>query len=43
MHYADSNIRTDTLLEAYCKPLFMGYQGKSALQQEHAAPLPGAG
>jgi MoaA/NifB/PqqE/SkfB family radical SAM enzyme len=22
MHYADSNIRKDTLLEAYCKPLF---------------------
>jgi MoaA/NifB/PqqE/SkfB family radical SAM enzyme len=40
MHYADSNIRTDTLLEAYCKPLFMGYKENQPFNKNMLRPCP---
>ena len=40
MHYADSNIRTDTLLEAYCKPLFMAYKNNQPFNKNMLRPCP---
>ena len=40
MHYADSNIRTDTLLETYCKPLFMGYHDNQPFNKNMLRPCP---
>ena len=39
IHYADSNIRSKTLLEAYKSPLFMAYHRGPALQLQPPAAL----
>ena len=40
IHYADSNVRTDTLLQAYQKPLFMAYRRNQPFNQNHLRPCP---
>ncbi|MEA4832792.1 MAG: radical SAM protein [Oscillospiraceae bacterium] len=40
IHYADSNIRTDTLLEAYKKPLFMAYRENQPFNDNMLRPCP---
>ena len=39
-HYSDSNIRTDTLLEAYRKPMFMGYHDNQPFNGNMLRPCP---
>lgn len=40
IHYSDSNIRTDTLLEALNKPLFMAYRKGQPFNDNHLMPCP---
>ena len=40
IHYADSNIRTHTLLEAYRNPLFMAYRHNQPFNGNHLRPCP---
>lgn len=40
IHYADSNIREKTLLEAYKSPLFMQYHLNQPFNQNHLRPCP---
>ena len=40
IHYADANIRTDTLLQAYRKPLFMAYHNNQPFNGNHLRPCP---
>jgi MoaA/NifB/PqqE/SkfB family radical SAM enzyme len=40
VHYSDSNIRTDTLLEALQKPLFMAYRKGQPFNDNHLMPCP---
>lgn len=40
IHYSDSNIRTDTLLEALQKPLFMAYRKGQPFNDNHLMPCP---
>ncbi len=40
MHYADSNIRTDTLLECFRKPLFMAYHDNQPFNKNLLRPCP---
>ncbi len=40
IHYADSNIRTDTLLEAFQKPLFMAYRQNQPFNKNMLRPCP---
>ena len=42
IHYADSNIKEKTLLEAYRSPLFMQYRRNQPFNHNHAASLPAA-
>jgi len=39
-HYSDSNIRENTLLEAYKKPLFMQYYKNQPFNENHLRPCP---
>ena len=40
IHYSDSNIRTDTLLDALRKPLFMAYRKGQPFNDNHLRPCP---
>lgn len=40
MHYADSNIRTDRLLDAFRKPLFMAYHNNQPFNDNLLRPCP---
>ncbi len=40
IHYADSNIRTHTLLEAYKRPLFMAYKEGQPFNENMLRPCP---
>ena len=40
IHYADSNIRQNTLLEALQRPLFMGYHDHQPFNGNHLRPCP---
>ena len=40
VHYSDSNIKTDTLLEALQKPLFMAYRKGQPFNDNHLMPCP---
>jgi MoaA/NifB/PqqE/SkfB family radical SAM enzyme len=40
IHYSDSNIRKDTLLEAYCKPLFQAYHANQPFNKNMLRPCP---
>ena len=40
IHYADSNIRSKTLLEAYKSPLFMAYHRGQPFNCNHLRPCP---
>ncbi len=40
IHYSDANIRTDTLLEALQKPLFMAYRKGQPFNDNHLRPCP---
>ena len=40
IHYADSNIKEKTLLEAYRSPLFMQYRKNQPFNQNHLRPCP---
>ncbi len=40
MHYADSNIRTDRLLDAFRKPLFMAYHDNQPFNANPLRPCP---
>lgn len=40
IHYADSNIRTDTLLDAFQKPLFMAYHQNQPFNKNMLRPCP---
>ena len=40
IHYSDSNIRKDTLLEALRKPLFMAYYKNQPFNDNHLRPCP---
>ena len=40
IHYSDSNIRTKTLLEALCSPLFMAYKEGQPFNKNHLRPCP---
>lgn len=40
IHYADSNIRTQTLLEAYKRPLFMAYHRNQPFNENMLRPCP---
>ncbi len=40
IHYSDSNIRKDTLLEAYKKPLFSAYKNGQPFNNNHLRPCP---
>ena len=40
VHYSDSNIRKDTLLEALQKPLFMAYRKGQPFNDNHLMPCP---
>jgi hypothetical protein len=40
IHYSDSNIRKDTLLEALQKPLFMEYRKGQPFNDNHLRPCP---
>jgi MoaA/NifB/PqqE/SkfB family radical SAM enzyme len=40
MHYADSNIRTDRLLDAFRKPLFMAYHDNQPFNDNMLRPCP---
>jgi MoaA/NifB/PqqE/SkfB family radical SAM enzyme len=40
IHYSDSNIRTDTLLEAFQKPLFMNYHNNQPFNKNMLRPCP---
>lgn len=40
IHYSDSNIRKDTLLEALQKPLFMAYYKNQPFNDNHLRPCP---
>ena len=40
IHYSDSNIRDYTLLEAYQRPLFMGYHRGQPFNGNHLRPCP---
>ena len=40
IHYADSNIRTQTLLEAYKRPLFMEYRRNQPFNENMLMPCP---
>lgn len=40
IHYADSNIRTHTLLEAYKRPLFMAYKKRKPFNDNMLRPCP---
>lgn len=40
IHYSDSNIRTDTLLEALKKPLFQAYFHNQPFNDNHLRPCP---
>lgn len=40
MHYADSNIRTDRLLDAFRKPLFMAYRRNQPFNENMLRPCP---
>ena len=40
VHYSDSNIKTDTLLDALQKPLFMAYYKNQPFNDNHLRPCP---
>lgn len=40
IHYADSNIREKTLLEAFQSPLFMAYHDNQPFNENHLRPCP---
>lgn len=40
VHFSDSNIRTDTLLDALKKPLFMAYRKGQPFNDNHLMPCP---
>ena len=40
IHYADSNIRTDTLLDAFKKPMFMAYHNNQPFNGNMLRPCP---
>ena len=40
IHYADSNIHTDTILEALQKPLFQAYWHNQPFNENHLRPCP---
>lgn len=40
IHYADSNIHTHTLLEAYKAPLFQAYRNNQPFNRNHLRPCP---
>lgn len=40
IHYSDANIRTDTLLQAYQKPLFMAYHRNQPFNENMLMPCP---
>ncbi|MCR5484407.1 MAG: radical SAM protein [Clostridiales bacterium] len=40
VHYSDSNIRSDTLLDALKKPLFMAYYRNQPFNDNHLRPCP---
>ena len=40
VHYADSNIRTDRLLDAFQKPLFMAYRQHQPFNENQLRPCP---
>ncbi|NJP41153.1 radical SAM protein [Oscillospiraceae bacterium HV4-5-C5C] len=40
IHYADSNIHTDRLLDAFQKPLFMGYHDNQPFNKNQLRPCP---
>ncbi len=40
VHYSDSNIKTDTLLDALRKPLFMAYRKGQPFNDNHLMPCP---
>jgi MoaA/NifB/PqqE/SkfB family radical SAM enzyme len=40
IHYADSNIRTDKLLDAFKKPLFMAYHDNQPFNKNMLRPCP---
>ena len=40
IHYADSNIHTDTILEALQKPLFRAYWHNQPFNENHLRPCP---
>lgn len=40
VHYSDSNIKTDRLLDAFQKPLFMGYRAHQPFNENQLRPCP---
>ena len=40
IHYSDSNIRTDRLLDAFQKPLFMSYRAHQPFNENQLRPCP---
>ncbi|MCD7840512.1 MAG: radical SAM protein [Erysipelotrichaceae bacterium] len=40
IHYSDSNIRKNTILEALCNPLFMGYKDGQPFNENMLRPCP---